>query len=276
MPIRYKLFFFFFTLFTISISGQSQHLKCQWVHTFGQPFVLDSLSVDVESIVFPADTTMKFDYDYTKGTLLINSNKLDSIQVCYKVFPFGFHQPFARRTLAQYDSTVLFKPKAPSARWVDRREELFVTNQLYKSGSISRGISFGNNQDVFVNSNLNLQMEGKLTSNVNISAVITDQNIPFQPEGNTQQLQDFDKVFIQLYNDQFSLSAGDIVLQHRGSSKGESYFLQYYKNVQGGDSKRIIQSLVGRQKRQQEYQSPRESLLRFRLNPWKEYRDLIV
>ena len=234
MPKNYKHFFLLCSLFTINISAQNQDLKCRWVHTFDYPFVLDSLSVEVESIFFPSDSTVNFDYNYSKGTILISPMNLDSIRVCYDVFPFAFHQTYARRTLNEYDSSALFKPKVPSTSWVDSREELFVTDQLYKSGSISRGISFGNNQDVFVNSNLNLQMEGKLTNNVNISAVITDQNIPFQPDGNTQQLQDFDKVFIQLYNDQFSLSAGDVVLQHQGTGKGESYFLQYYKNVQGG------------------------------------------
>src|SRR5690606_18524159 len=59
-------------------------------------------------------------------------------------------------------------------------------------------------------------------------ASITDQQVPFQPEGNTQQLQDFDNVILELYNDKMSLSAGDIVLSQRRSE-----FLRYNKNVQG-------------------------------------------
>jgi hypothetical protein len=209
-------------------------VKCKWVSTFNQPFVLDSLSVVAESIYTPVDSTVQLSYDYSTGAVTIKSSDYDSLEVCYQVIPFAFHRSYARRTLQEYDSSAFFKVKPMATGWVDTREELFTTDQLYKSGSISRGISFGNNQDVFVNSNLNLQMEGKLTHDVNISAVITDQNIPFQPEGNTQQLQDFDKVLVNLYNDKFSLSAGDVVLQHQGYQKGESYFLQYYKNVQGG------------------------------------------
>ena len=234
MFLKCSYFLCLCTLITTSIFGQDQIGKCKWVKIFNEPIQLDSLSVDVESIAIPADSSVEFEYNYTHGTLIVHSVNHDSLNVCYKVFPFAFHKSYAHRTLDEYDSSAMFKITPEVTGWPDRREELFTTSDLYKSGSISRGISFGNNQDVFVNSNLNLQMEGKLTNDVNISAVITDQNIPYQPEGNTQQLQDFDKVLINLYNDKFSLGAGDIILRHQGNKKGESYFLQYYKNVQGG------------------------------------------
>src|SRR5690606_30127751 len=128
-----------------------------------------------------------------------------------------------------YDSTALFKVRRrPASEAFDFREEIFPTTNLNKSGSLTRGISFGNTQNVFVNSSLNLQMEGQLTDDLNIRASITDQNVPFQPEGNTQRLQDFDNVLVELYNDKLSLSAGDVVLLQR-----QSEFLRYRKNVQG-------------------------------------------
>ena len=73
-------------------------------------------------------------------------------------------------------------------------------------------------------------MDGKLDDNLFVSAVITDQNIPYQPEGNTQQIRDFDNVFIKLYNDKFDLTVGDIVLQQ---PENAGYFLRYFKNIQG-------------------------------------------
>lgn len=216
--------------------GQELGQRCKWIKEFNKPLLLDSLSVDAGSIRISADNHLAFSYDYTRGTIVVSPpSGLDSLEVCYQVYPFAFHKSYQKRTLAQYDSNALFKARTSlGALPVDHREQLFSSDQLYKSGSISRGISFGSNQNVFVNSNLNLQLEGKLTEDINIRASITDQNIPFQPEGNTQQLQDFDKVFIELYNDHITLSAGDVVFRHQGAAKGESYFMQYYKNVQGG------------------------------------------
>ncbi len=74
-------------------------------------------------------------------------------------------------------------------------------------------------------------MRGQLSDDLFIEAVITDQNIPYQPEGNTQQIRDFDNVFIKVFNNDFNLTAGDVVLVNPWAEEG--YFLKYYKNVLG-------------------------------------------
>ncbi len=106
--------------------------------------------------------------------------------------------------------------------------DLWREETLMRSGSISRGVSFGNNQDVIVNSNLNLQLSGKLDDNINIVASISDQNIPLQPEGYSMQIHEFDRVFIQLYNDNLALTAGDF-----GVSGGGGILLPLERKAQG-------------------------------------------
>lgn len=95
-------------------------------------------------------------------------------------------------------------------------------------GSISRSILAGNNQDLSLSSNLNLQFSGKIDPETEIAAVITDNNIPIQPDGATRQIQEFDKIYIQVTRKKTSLLAGDYEI---GSPDG--YFMKYYKKLRG-------------------------------------------
>ena len=211
--------------------------KCGWfpVTQFQVPRELDSLSVLPETIRITdiSGKTYSFQYDLNQRALQVlfdSEQKPDSIQVCYLTLSVSLDRAYSRRSLlVDYDSTAKFRDNRLAIKPAyDFNEELFPSTTLYKTGSLTRGISFGNAQNVFVNSALNLQLEGEIGENLKIRASITDQNVPFQPEGNTQQIQDFDNVLIELYNDKFKLAAGDVVLQQR-----QSEFLRYYKNVQG-------------------------------------------
>nr|WP_297335498.1 hypothetical protein [Algoriphagus sp.] len=220
----------------VNLNGLAQE-KCRWVSamSLSKGIELDSLSGIEESIRLsdPEGTSIAFLFDLNSNQIRLDSSastNLDSLWLCYRTFATRLDRPVALRTLSRdYDSLARFTDNRTIHRsdW-DLNEELFPSSNLYKSGSLTRGISFGNAQNVFINSSLNLQLEGEIAENLNIRASITDQNVPFQPEGNTQQIQDFDNVLIELFNNDFRLAAGDVVLQER-----KSEFLRYYKNVQG-------------------------------------------
>ncbi|MEN7546649.1 hypothetical protein AAG747_01940 [Rapidithrix thailandica] len=183
----------------------------------------------------------QYDLNTNQLRFRLDSNQLqippqiDSVRICYQVFPVNFAEMTYHRSLEAYDTGYYGIPEEetlPKEQAPLEKEEIFSSNQLYKTGSISRGISVGNSQDVVVNSALNLQLEGQLTEDIHLTAVINDQNVPFQPEGNTLHLQELDKVFVQLKHKHAELSAGDIVLK-----SDSSYFLKYLKNIQGGQAK---------------------------------------
>ncbi len=95
-------------------------------------------------------------------------------------------------------------------------------------GSFSRGFSLGNRQNLVMNSNLNLQMEGNIGNGIKINAAISDANIPIQPEGTTQRLNEFDRVFIQITKGDHSIIAGDYEL-----NSPSGYFSKYHKKLKG-------------------------------------------
>ena len=151
----------------------------------------------------------------------------DTFVVAYRVLPWYLPEPFyileSVTVPEDYNTEVPWYIIKPSTE-----TQLFDFGSLNYSGSFTRGITFGNNQDLVVNSGFNLQLAGELPDGVEVLASITDNNIPIQPDGNTQQLQEFDKIYIQLKKNRTKLLAGDFELK-----RPESYFLNYYKKLQG-------------------------------------------
>ena len=99
---------------------------------------------------------------------------------------------------------------------------------LTTNGSISRGINLGNNRNAVLNSELDLQIFGKLNDKVEITASIQDANIPLQDDGYSQKLDEFDKIFIELKSDKWKIRAGDIDL-----NSSDTYFGKFSKRIQG-------------------------------------------
>ncbi len=125
------------------------------------------------------------------------------------------------------------------ARFQLREEELSVLpnsqnfspfRALNSQGSLSRSISVGSNQDAVLNSALNLQLSGDLGNQTQIRASISDNTVPVQAEGYTQQLRDFDRVYLELENPDFGLlRAGDYNIKPAPST-----YLNFEKRVSGG------------------------------------------
>ena len=99
---------------------------------------------------------------------------------------------------------------------------------LNTKGSISRGINLGNNRNAVLNSELDLQIFGKLNSKVEVTASIQDANIPLQDGGYSQKLDEFDQIFIELKSEKWKIRAGDIDL-----TNSNTYFGRFEKRIQG-------------------------------------------
>lgn len=167
-----------------------------------------------------------FVFDPRSGILQLDSLPTDTLFVMYRSLPDFFYQPFLKRPISLLESVMPGDPFAydPLRDGIRTAE----SGGLKTEGNISRGISAGNTQDLVVNSNLNMRLGGKIADDVRITGVISDDNNPVQPEGNTQQLQDFDKVYIMLSKDSSNLIAGDFEMKTPGG-----YFMNYYKKSRG-------------------------------------------
>ncbi|MFT5582379.1 MAG: hypothetical protein ACI9G9_001644, partial [Psychromonas sp.] len=193
---------------------------------------LDSNLIYPNSIqVFQKDNLLPFgaySYQPEKGGLVLRDISKDTLTITYRVLPISYQTILQKRDTSQIYQVIKGDREKFLFTTANENQDVFGGTGLNKSGSISRGVTFGNNQNLGVNSSLNLELSGDIAPNLKLLAVVSDDNLPIQPDGNTNQLQEFDQVFIQLYNDKNKLIAGDFWLR-----KPEGYFTQYQKRAQG-------------------------------------------
>ena len=220
------------------MSQEYSNLRISTIQINSDSILIDSLSIipntlfvfDNDNLIIP-DSLYKVDFAkslFIPNKQWFNTHSIHNVKITYKVFPYNFSKPFFNKDFNKYTKIQNVDNEISYTYKPNNFDAFFKKDELLTQGSISRGITFGNNQDVVVNSTLNLQMSGKLNNNFNILAAISDNNIPIQPEGNTQQIHDFDKVFIQLYNDKTKIVAGDFKIK-----KPIGYFMKINKKAQG-------------------------------------------
>jgi hypothetical protein len=205
------------------------NLRSKSVVVSSEPVSIDTLSIVPGSFSIAGIADSLYTIDLVEARLnWLKRPSLNSVQVRYRVFPIRLNAATARMNFDSIQNNFLggpitYRPES------DRKEERFFNfGNLNYNGSFGRGIAFGNNQDAVVTSNLNLQLNGYLADSIEFAAAITDNNIPIQPDGTTQQLNEFDRVFLQFKKKTWQLSLGDIDLR-----QNNSYFLNFYKRLQG-------------------------------------------
>ncbi|TPD65367.1 hypothetical protein [Flavobacterium microcysteis] len=174
------------------------------------------------------DTTY-YKVDFQKSILVFKNDfkSEDTLTLRY----FSYPEYLTRKYSIYDDSRVVSNESGKGNLYKVSRDPISTFKPfdgLNTSGSITRGITIGNNQNAVVNSNLDLQITGKISDKVSLRASIQDSNIPLQEGGYSQKLDEFDQIFIELFSDKWNIRAGDLFLENR-----QSRFLNFNKKVQG-------------------------------------------
>lgn len=152
-----------------------------------------------------------YQVDYAEGIL-----KVDNSLIGHKIILSYYVNPTLQQlTVLSKDTAIIREPYRENRYYQlgnEKREIKKPFDGLNSRGSLVRGIRFGNNQSASVQSSLDLQLSGQLSKDIGINAVISDNNVPIQADGYTQQLQEFDKIFVELYNKNSKIRAGHVDL----------------------------------------------------------------
>jgi len=216
------LFFIFISGWvTAQVSPNSEVVKTLAV---SDSLIVNSVSIDSNyPIILKSKSGETIDsnlyiIDYQNALLtFIKKPDLDSIVLTYNKFP-----DFITKTYKVLDDNMIVKNSGNLDRLYTLKEERLQSDikpfdGLSSSGSLSRGLTIGNNQNGVLNSNLDLNISGKLSEKVTLRASIQDANIPIQDGGYSKRVDDFDQIFIEFESVNWRLKGGDIDLTNSQS-----------------------------------------------------------
>jgi hypothetical protein len=102
------------------------------------------------------------------------------------------------------------------------------SGQLRIGGSKTFSIQVGSNRDLTLEQSLRVSIQGMLADSVQVTAELSDQNLPIQPEGTTEDIREIDKVMVEIKSPRYRALLGNYDFLYK---RGE--FGQYDRRFDG-------------------------------------------
>jgi hypothetical protein len=197
----------------------------------GVSFIIaGSDSVTIDGLPLQRETGYRI--NILKGSLILVEPPSggELLEVRWKRYPFAFAPVFAARFPGERPPHQVTMPEAST---IDRKSESQANPyKLRLSGNKTVGFSVGSGKDLGIDQSLQVTMMGKLAKDLEVKAYLTDDNLPVQPQGNTQELKQLDKVAVQVKSRHTETNFGDFI-----SGDSWSSFSRFERELRGASVK---------------------------------------
>ena len=218
----------FFLGFNTLLLGQSYYYTKTVTDTFlvrlDNKYILSQISI----VPFSESVTIKkkpvsrkdFQISYSNSTLVLSDSLpysiYDTVIVSYRAVKLSLLKEYKNRTLAiKFDQKI-----GDTVQTIRNESKEFTSESIFgkgieKNGTIVRGFTVGTTKDFSLNSGFRLQLSGKLSDDIELVAALTDENTPLQADGNTEKIEELDKVFVQIKHPNATATFGDYNLSKK-------------------------------------------------------------
>lgn len=170
----------------------------------------------------------QYEFNYQRGMLRITTPVPEGavIVVDYRRLPFLLNSMYSLRNVQFAD----VRPGQPQELIPPRQREGYFnpTGNLVFGGMKSISFSFGSRKGTELDQTLQVSVEGQLTNSIKVKALLSDNNLPIQPEGNTADLEYIDKVYVEISGTNGRATMGDFGFQNNYSD-----FNQFSRELKG-------------------------------------------
>ena len=181
-----------------------------------------------------------YQIDYVSGKITFATSVLTQKDVTwtitYRTIPFNlpkiykrdlFGSPLEDQTESTPRKDTSLDPERPSTTVPSPRTST-SRSQLEYSGSRTFGISVGSGRSLSQNQEFRINVRGNVSENIEVLAMLSDQDLPIQPEGMTEDIQDINQKLIRIMHPNVAGTLGDF-----NASLGSSEFIFFPRALEG-------------------------------------------
>ena len=234
-----------FPTFSVLQKTETVELKVSGEQTFTVKFppILQNTEQLTETNGNILVRNVDYHVDFYSGKITIEPRETTihpyRLKITYRTLPFAIKEVYKRDLYGEQKETgmegdgkdgrkepsnlPIFQPNADSQHSPDSQ-----TSQLEVSGSQTFGISLGSGRNITPNQELRVNVQGKASKNITVLALLSDQDLPIQPEGTTENIQDIDQKLIRITHPNMSGTLGDFE-----GSLGASEFIFFPRALEG-------------------------------------------
>ncbi|HMA77251.1 MAG TPA: hypothetical protein VKO43_08080, partial [Candidatus Krumholzibacteriaceae bacterium] len=168
-----------------------------------------------------------------RGTLVLvePARKGQILKIEYSRYPFSFPPVMARRFPSVEERKAGYDIPGFSAGSVSGKTKK-NPYRFNVSGSKSVGFSVGSRKGLGIDQSMNITLSGKLARDLEVNAFLSDDNLPVQAEGNTEELKRLDKISINIKSRHTEVDLADITTAMQWSE-----FSSFRRELRGGNVK---------------------------------------